>query len=88
MNKDSFLRRLAGEIHARGNPHDLTVVFPNKRPVYFLRKYLTELHGKPLLMPEMLSVNDFFRRQTGTLDVAPYEQLFVLYEDYTFMLLV
>ena len=76
------MSRLAGEILARENPHDLTVVFPNKRPVYFLRKYLTELHGKPLLMPEMLSVNDFFRQQTGTLDVAPYEQLFVLYEAY------
>ncbi len=58
------------------------MVFPNRRPVYFLRKYLAEEAGKPLLMPAMYSITDFFRKQTRKAELPAHDKVFLLYRAY------
>ncbi len=60
-NKDGFLKNVARQLLKFGNDglFETVVVFPNIRPKIFLKKHMTELAGKTIWMPEMLSVDEF-----------------------------
>ncbi len=57
-----FLRRIAQTFYSEyGNDlYRHTFVFPNKRAGVFFRKYLSEIAGKPLFSPRMITVQELF----------------------------
>lgn len=70
MGNGNFLWQVAAHYFGQGSLKDLIFIFPNRRPIAFFRKNLAELHarsgnGAPLLLPEMLTINDFFAKVTG-----------------------
>lgn len=59
-----------------------TFVFPNRRAGLFFQKYLSEIAGKPLFSPEILTITDLFGRLTNLNVADRIEQLFILYDIY------
>src|SRR6478736_10315445 len=56
----SFLQELAEEIYkSQADLSKVTVVFPNRRPTLYFRKYLSELISKPVFSPKLLTFEDF-----------------------------
>jgi len=53
MTGDKFLYRVAAHLLERfgSDLQNVAVVFNNKRPQLFLKKYLAEITGKPLWSP-------------------------------------
>lgn len=70
MGNGNFLGQVAAHYFGQRPLKDFVFIFPNRRPIAFFRKNLAELHaesgnGAPLLLPEMLTINDFFAKVTG-----------------------
>lgn len=63
--------------------HRLAFVFPNRRAGLFFRKYLSEISGKPLFSPSVMTINDLFMRLSGKRPADKVRMLFRLYEAYT-----
>ena len=80
--KESFLDKLADEILRHPRPDILTVIFPNRRPAFFLEEKLRERIQTPLIAPEIFSITDFFSRQTGLQPAEKYDLLLELYQAY------
>ncbi|MBQ6086786.1 MAG: PD-(D/E)XK nuclease family protein [Bacteroidales bacterium] len=60
-------------------------VFPNRRAMVFFRKYLSEevaAAGRPLVCPEMLTINDFFYEAAGARPTDRVTLLLTLYDCY------
>ena len=57
-------------------------VFPNRRAGLFFQKYLSEIAGKPLFSPTILTINDLFMRLSGKQPADRISLLFTLYEIY------
>ena len=81
-----FLRQVADHYHASGKINDRCFIFPNRRSMVFFKKYLGEAVAReasaPMLVPGMLTINDFFHK---ALDVRPADKvrlLLALYESY------
>ena len=78
--KQIALRYLAGE-----DISSKVFVFPNRRSQVFFKKYLSEAvasTGRPIVAPEMLTINDFFYKVSGTLASDRVNVLLELYECY------
>lgn len=78
--KQIALRYLAGE-----DISSKVFVFPNRRSQVFFKKYLSEAvasTGRPIVAPEMLTINDFFYKVSGTLASDRVTLLLELYECY------
>lgn len=59
-----------------------TFVFSNRRAGLFFQKYLSEIAGKPIFSPEIMTIADLFQR-LSKLDVPDrIELLFMLYDIY------
>lgn len=59
-----------------------TFVFPNRRAGLFFQKYLSEIAGKPIFSPEILTITDLFSRLSNLNIADRIEQLFLLYNIY------
>ena len=59
---NSFLYRVAQTFytHYHGDISTLSFVFPNRRAGLFFQRYLSEIAGKPLFSPEILTINECF----------------------------
>ncbi len=82
MNRAPFLKQVAADLLAR-HPDGLTdvaVVFTNKRPVVFLRKYLAELAGKPIWSPACFTIQEFLRQSAAVPEASPLTQFFILHQ--------
>ncbi len=81
-----FLRQVARQYYTGGHDFSrLCFVFPNKRAVLFFRKYLAEeikKDGRTCIVPECLTMNDFFCRVTSARKADRILQLIRLYECY------
>ena len=82
-----FLKQVADHYYKAGNIEERCFVFPNRRSMAFFRKYLSEAvaaaSGSPVIVPAMMTVNDFFSR-ASELKVADRVSLLVsLYECYS-----
>ena len=82
-----FLKQVADHYYKEGHIEEKCFVFPNRRSMAFFRKYLSEAVAaaacSPLIVPEMMTVNDFFSR-ASELQVADRVSLLVkLYECYS-----
>ena len=60
----------------------LAFVFPNRRTGLFFQKYLSEVAGKPLFSPTILTINDLFVQLSGKQTADRISMLFKLYSIY------
>lgn len=65
-----FLKQVAEHYYRRGGIGGICFIFPNRRSTAFFRKYLGETvaadpEAVPFRAPDMMAVNDFFRRAGG-----------------------
>ena len=86
-----FLKQVAEKYYAEGNIESRCFIFPNRRSLVFFRKYLADVLSeafreasdgdavRPLVAPEMLTVNDFFYR---VYNVQPSDRVSLLLELY------
>ncbi len=77
-----FLKEVADHIYSHHADDDVVLVFPNRRSVFFFRKYLGEIIDRPLLMPESYTINELFSRITGYIVPETLPLLFRLYDAY------
>lgn len=80
-----FLKQVADFFHKRGDVGNLCFIFPNLRSEVFFKKYLCEdvaADGRPVLSPEMCTVNEFFFKLAGKSPADKVHLLLSLYECY------
>ena len=87
-SSDKFLYRVAEDLLNRfGNDlQHVAIVFNNKRPQLFLRKYLAEISGKPIWSPHFYTIQQFFAESTPLICASPLKQFFILYSEYNLLL--
>lgn len=78
---NSFLYRVAKAFYKEyeSNISSLTFVFPNRRAGLFFQRYLSEIAGKPLFSPEILTINDCFASASNWQSADRLSMLFRLY---------
>ncbi len=90
MNTDPFLRQVAGHflrVTKDSGPDGLSLdelcfVLPNRRSMLFLQNYFKQLSDKPLLAPEMITINDFLYRLADEYPTDRVRLLLTLYDCY------
>jgi len=85
---EKFLYRLAINLLDRfGNDlQHVSIVFNNKRPQLFLKKYLAEISGKPIWSPHFFTIQQFFSESTTRVCASQLKQFFVLLSEYNLLL--
>lgn len=80
---NSFLADVVEQL-ASQNPNwqDLCFVFPNRRAKLFLQRELTQALKGPLILPEMMSIDDFMASISTTVTATELQQQKALYESY------
>lgn len=83
-----FLYRLASDLLSRfGNDiQHVAIVFNNKRPQLFLKKYLAEISGKPVWSPHFFTIQQFFAESVSKVTASQLKQFFVLLSEYNKLL--
>lgn len=79
-----FLRQVASLFYAHygADISRLAFVFPNRRAGLFFQKYLSEIAGRPLFSPTILTINDLFVQLSGKQSADRVGMLFTLYRLY------
>jgi ATP-dependent helicase/nuclease subunit B len=79
-----FLQEVAKDLYTRfgKNISELALVFPNKRPALYIRKWLGEEISGPLWSPELFTIHEFIQRSTSKLSADRLQQSFLLFESY------
>ena len=80
-----FLDQVARHFYAEGGVEDLCFVVPNRRAAVFFREYLGQCaarSGRPLLSPEIYTMNDFFYALAEARQTDPVHLLLALYDCY------
>lgn len=80
-----FLRQVAEYYYTNGEVERFCFIFPNRRSIAFFSKYLSEAvkgADKPIVAPEMFTVNDFFYKVSGRKSIDRVTQLLELYQAY------
>ena len=78
-----FLKQVADHYYNAGKIEEKCFVFPNRRSMVWFRKHLcSAVKDVPLLAPEMLTINDFFRRVSGVPASDRVRLLLELYDSY------
>ncbi len=87
-SSDRFLYRVAEDLLSRFGKdlQDVAIVFNNKRPQLFLRKYLAEIRGKPIWSPRFYTIQQFFSESTSLVCASQLKQFFILYSEYNLLL--
>ena len=83
-----FLKQVAEYYYSAGNIGNRCFVFPNRRSMVFFTKYLTESvaadpQSRPLLAPQMHTINDFFYKVGGSVQADRVKLLIDLYDCYS-----
>ena len=60
----------------------MTFVFPNRRSGMFFRKYLSQVAGRPIFAPTVLTINELFLQLSGKQSADRIQMLFLLYHIY------
>lgn len=80
-----FLKQVADHFMASGDISSRCLIFPNRRSQVFFKKYLGEAvaaTGTPIIAPELLTINDFFYKISGTQASDRISLLLELYDCY------
>jgi ATP-dependent helicase/nuclease subunit B len=75
----SVLEQLTGQ---NPNWEDMCFVFPSRRAKLFLQRELTQVLSGPLILPEMMSIDDFMASISTTINATELQQQRTLYESY------
>ncbi|WP_411275531.1 PD-(D/E)XK nuclease family protein [Daejeonella sp.] len=88
MVGDKFLYRVADDLLKRFGEdlQNVAIVFNNKRPQLFLKKYLSEISGKPIWSPHFYTIQQFFSASTTQVSASQLKQFFVLFTEYNILL--
>jgi CRISPR/Cas system-associated exonuclease Cas4 (RecB family) len=88
QSSDKFLYRVAEDLLNRFGKdlQDVAIVFNNKRPQLFLRKYLAEISGKPIWSPRFYTIQQFFSESSKLVCASQLKQFFILYTEYNLLL--
>lgn len=88
MAEDKFLYRVAGDLLKRfgSDLQNVAIVFNNKRPQLFLKKYFSEISGKPIWSPHFYTIQQFFSASTNQVCASQLKQFFVLFTEYNILL--
>lgn len=83
-----FLKQVAQYYYAAGKAENRCFIFPNRRSIAFFRKYLAEAlvtsgTDVPMMMPRMLTVNDFFYKVSNVASADKVRLLLYLYGCYS-----
>lgn len=80
-----FLSKVAAElIKNRNYPlHQCYVVLPNRRAGVFLKTEIARLLNSPMLLPKIVTIQEFITELSGLTLVDDFHQLFILYKSYT-----
>lgn len=82
-----FLKQVADHYYNCGRIEDRCFIFPNRRSMVFFKKYIVEAvvssSGKPLIMPSMMTMNEFFGSMAGKVVADRVTLLVTLYECYS-----
>lgn len=86
--EDKFLYRVAEDLLERfGNDlQHVAVVFNNKRPQLFLKKYLSDISGRPIWSPRFFTIQQFIGEFSTAVAANPLRQFFVLLSCYNKLL--
>lgn len=80
---NSFLGNVVQQLIAeQPDWEDLCIIFPNRRARLFLQKELMARLKGPLILPEMLSIDDFVRSVSSLLPASELVQQQLLYQSY------
>ena len=77
-----FLKQVAEHYLSKGDIHDRCFIFPNRRSMVFFKKYLGESLSCPVILPKMLTINDFFFSVSGMASADRVTLLLELYKCY------
>ena len=80
-----FLRQVAEHYFGKGEVDKFCFIFPNRRSMAFFSKYLGESvkgSSRPIIAPQMYTVNDFFYQVSGKNAMDRVAQLLELYQAY------
>ncbi len=82
---NSFLQRVAQKLLEKPfrSLKDIVVIMPSRRGSIFLQKELSKLINKPVLSPEITTVEDFIFQQLEMKQENQASLLFKLYQSYT-----
>ncbi|MGB4400275.1 MAG: PD-(D/E)XK nuclease family protein [Daejeonella sp.] len=88
MAEDKFLYRVAGDLLKSfgSDLQNVAIVFNNKRPQLFLKKYFSEISGKPIWSPHFYTIQQFFSASTNQVCASQLKQFFVLFTEYNILL--
>ena len=82
-----FLKQVADHYHDTGRLAGRSFVFPNRRSMVFFKKYLSEAVARsasaPLMVPRMMTINDFFHETLGIYPTDKVRLILALYESYS-----
>jgi len=59
-----------------------TIIIPNKRAAVYIRKYIAEFYKKPLWSPQILTIDEWVKKNTEKKVVSGNELLFIFYKIY------
>ncbi|MEI6752405.1 MAG: PD-(D/E)XK nuclease family protein [Paludibacter sp.] len=81
---NSFLYRIAQTMysHYQSDISSLNFVFPNRRAGLFFQRYLSEIAGKPLFSPTILTINECFGMASLLQTIDNLSSIFKLYSIY------
>ncbi len=79
-----FLQEVARDLHQQFGKDisGLALVFPNKRPAQYLRKWLGEILEGPVWSPAFLTIQEFILSSSNALPADKLIQQFLLFEAY------
>ena len=79
-----FLQQIASLFyqHYEADMYRLAFVFPNRRSGLFFRKYLSQVAGKPIISPAILTINELFWQLSDKQPADRIRMLFLLYRIY------
>lgn len=79
-----FLEQVASLLYNRYGTSisRMAFVFPNRRSGLFFRKYLSQIAGKPIFAPAVLTINELFVQLSDKQTADRIQMLFILYRIY------
>lgn len=84
----AFLYKVAEDLKKRfgQNISQTAVVFNNKRPMIFLKKYLAQVYGQTILSPSMFTIQEFMALSTQKAIAHELSRFFLLFDCYNQLL--
>jgi len=83
MNKP-FLYKVVTDIQKKFGKElsDIAIVFNNKRPITYFKKYLSDVYNQALWSPEFYTISEFFESESQEIVADDISQFFHLYRCY------